>query len=147
MANELTPVEVLALSKCLKDKDVNAAKAAIADGSVHPFDFSISVQGTLTRAGGTAAMTSTVAASTPCVSLCTPAGITALLKQLGIGHKRLAEGLRAIGPKPEAVQDLVDVFMAIEADLATKLPPLPARETITPAKSGNISVTANVTRI
>lgn len=147
MATELRPVEVLALAKCIKEKDEKAARAEIPDNSVHNFGFTVYLQGTLTRAGGTAAMTATIPAAPAIVSLRTPEAMTALLKQLGIGPKRLAEALTAVGPKPEAVPELLDVIKEVEAALAKKLPPTPARETITPAKSGNISVNAQVTRV
>lgn len=146
-ANSLSAVELLALSKCVKEKDITAARSEIADNSVHNFGFTVYVQGTLTRAGGTPAMASVVPEAMQMVSLRTPEAVTALLKQLKIGPKRLADALTAIGPKPEGVTELLDVFKEMEATLAKQLPPIPARETITPAKSGNITVNANVSRV
>lgn len=147
MANELSAVEVLALSKLIKEKDEKAARSQIPEASAHNFGFTVYVSGTLTRAGGTPAMESVIPEAMQCVSLRTPDALTALLRQLKIGPKRLEEALRAIGPKPEPVADLLNVISAVEADLAASLPKTPARQVITPAKSGNISVNANVSRV
>ena len=145
-ANELTAIEVVALARCVKEKAEKAALAEIPAASMHNFGFTVYLQGTLTRAGGTAAMTSVIPETVQTVSLRTPEAVSALLRQLKIGPKRLTEALEAIGPKPTAVPELIDVFADVEAKLAKRLPPFPAREVITPAKSGMINVTANVTR-
>lgn len=141
---ELSPVEIVALSKCVKDKEVTEARAKIPEASAHNYGFTVFVSGTLTRAGGSPAAIGVIAESTRAISLRSDDAFCALLRELKIGPKRLETALRAIAATPGVDDELLAVFQRVEADRAEIVP---AREVSTPAKSGNISVNATVARV
>lgn len=142
---DLSPVEIVALSKCVKDKEVTEARAKIPEPSAHQLNFVVHIQGTLTRAGGVAAGITRIEATTRPGNLTTLNHFCQLLRELKIGPRRLDNALRNIAGSEVVVDDeLLTVFRRVAEDFPEVEP---ARDVVTPAKSGNISVTANVTRV
>lgn len=142
---ELSPVEIVALSKCVKDKEVTEARGKIPEASAHTVNFIVHVQGNLTRAGGTPTLVATVAESTRPANLATLDHFCAVLRELKIGPKRLDAALRAIAERTiEADDELRNIFTQAETDFAEVVP---AREVTTPGKSGNVSVAVNVAKV
>ena len=141
---ELSPVEILALSKCVKDKEVTEARAKIPEGSAHNFGFTVHLSGSLQRAGGVPAGMALVAETSLPAQLRSLDVFCAVLRELKIGPKRLETALGAVATRPAADAELLEVFARVEAARAEIVP---AREVVTPAKSGNVSVQASVARV
>lgn len=143
--SELSPIELVALSKCVKEKEAAAARDKISDASANAVDFCVRIQGNVTRAGGTAAMTSRVEASQRPADLLRFDVCCAVLRQLGIGEKRLEAALRSVAAAPITEDSKMrSIFDQVAADCAELVP---AREVVTPAKSGNVSVAVNLSKV
>lgn len=141
----LSPVEIVALSKCVKEKEVTDARAQIPEASAHTVNFTVHVQGNLTRAGGVAAMTARVEASSRPADLTHFDVCCAVLRQLKIGPKRLETALRSVAAQQLQVdEELLKVFQQVGEDFPKTTP---ARDLVTPARSGNVSVNVNVARV
>ncbi len=140
----LSAIEIVALSKCIKDKEVTEARAKIPEASAHPVNFTVHVLGNLTRAGGVAAQTVEVAESVSPGNLRSFEHCCAVLRALGIGAKRLETALRATELRPVADEEFAAVFARIESERSEVVP---ARQIVTPARSGNISVNVSLARV
>lgn len=146
-ATQFTPVEIMALSRCFKEKALDEARAAIAENSSQAFAFSVYLEGSVTRAGGTPPSVAAVPAHAPAVSLRTDAVLCAALRHLKIGPARLRAALEAVGDQPSVPTELLQVIGECEAALAASRPLIPEQQSPVSGRSGPISVSATVVKV
>lgn len=140
----LSPIEIVALAKCVKDSEITEARAAIPDGSAHSVDFSVRISGAVTRAGGTRAGVGVIAESKRPLDMTGFQSVCALLRELKVGAKRLEGALRAITDEPATDAEFAAVFDRVSLDRSKTIPEI---KIAMPAKSGNITVKAAAARV
>ena len=120
---DLTAAEIVALATAIKDKQVTEAKKALPDGSAHSVDLTVRIQGSVQKGTSTPAGTVTIQ---PAVSLRSPSVMFALLRQLGIGAKRLLSALAVLPATDKLTGDaeFEQIVADEEAKRAQLLPPV-----------------------
>jgi hypothetical protein len=135
--DDLTPEQIVAIAGAIKGTREKAAKDQLKEGSTSVVDFVCRVTGTVQKGQGVAAGTSSKPAT---VALDGLPVFCAILRQLKIGKKRLADALAAIDPFAKADDEFDTLFAHAAAEHAKGLP---AVEANVPAKAG--TVTSNIT--
>lgn len=117
----LSNAEIVALGTAVKEKQLGTAKAALKEGSSETVDFSVRITGSVQKGQGTPGTAYEVK---PIVTLDARFPFYALLRQLGIGAKRLKAALAALPPvnQIELDQEFEQLFAEASAAQAAKLP-------------------------
>lgn len=139
--SELTDAELVALAGTVKDGPLKAAKGRLADGSAHPVDFSVRIVGSVQKGMSTPETTFTRPAT---VGLRSFGLVCAVLRNLGIGPKRLAAALAAVPSDATADAELEAVFSTEEERRAATLPPITGT---TPGRAGTVQSQVTATRL
>lgn len=131
----------VALAGVCKGKDLDQAKAALPDGFSGNVDFCVRITGSIQKATGCPASVASVAAVVTLQSL---DHVTALLRQLGVGAKRLRSALQAVQTDAAPDPELANVFTEVEKERAAKLP---AVDKPIAAKAGAVQTQVSATLI
>ena len=144
---ELTPLELVALAGAIKGKDLDAAKASLADNSAGNFDFTVRLQGAITKGQSTVTCVTTRIAEPSDVinSLLTLPQVCQLLKSVGIGATRLD---RAMAEMVEVKEDVVDAKLSSVFETHAKRLAQTTRIAVTTkGRAANVSVSATVQKV
>lgn len=138
-----TAAETVAICKAIKDKEFNAAKEELVEGSVTPVDLKIRISGVAQKNHGIPGGSSE---RPPEISFMTPDAICALMRQLGIGQKRLREALEELkDPRKCSMDaDLLGVFNDVAEKTAKRLPKVIVNS---PGRAGSCTAAVSITRI
>lgn len=119
---------VVALGGAVKDKALNEAKAALAEGSAHSVDFTARIRGSVIKGHRTPGSSYSHPAS---CNMMTPSVVGELLRRLKVDPAKVRRQLRAIGKSivdgkfDEDHEDsvtILEVFGQVAAETAAKLP-------------------------
>ena len=142
-AMDFSAAEMVAIEGAVSGKDLLIAKDALADGETRAVNFTIRITGNIQKGFGTPSATSERPAE---VSLCGMTVFCALLRELGIGPKRLKDALYNLPATSELEVDeqLTNVFDVVARKLADALPPVTVT---TPGRRGAVKASVSVTRL
>lgn len=147
----LSPLQRVALASAVTGKVLSQARETIAEGSQQSVDVTVRVFGTVDRGVGTPSGSAECPAS---VHLTGPAMTLALLRELGIGPKRLAAALEsltaaALADGHESIGDHcveapVQLAATYEAAKAAAVEQLPKATRTTSGRAGSITTSLDV---
>ena len=140
---ELSAAEKVAIEGAVSGKDLLIAKDALADGETLAVDFTIRISGNIQKGFGTPSAESERPAQ---VSLCSMTVFCALLRELGIGPKRLKDALHNLPATSDLQVDeqLTNVFDVVARKLSNALPPV---KVTTPGRRGAVKASVSVIRV